>query len=366
MKDTLTIVRADLDSAQARGLLASAAADPLWQHFAAADQARLQVAPAVRAAGPRFDFTHALYYLGGMLAIGAATLFMTEGWRRLGPWGLLLMCVAYIALCVWAARRLDRRDLPVPAGILATLAICLVPLATWAVQHGLGLWPEGGPERYAQYHTLIDWRWLTLELATLAAAAAALWWLRYPFLTMPLAFTLWYLSMDLARLVVAPTEALAWEFYRDFSLLFGLGMTLLGLWVDARSRGPGGSRRDYAFWLLLLGVLTFWGALSARGSDSELAKLAYALINVVFILFGAVIGRRVFAVCGGLGVAMYLGDLSYRLFSDSLMFPFALTAIGLVLVACGIWWQRHETRVHATLLRHAPPALRRWLAAGPG
>jgi hypothetical protein len=331
----------------------------LWRHLVAA--AGTAAAPASGASGPRFSFTHTLYYLGGMLAIGAATLFMTEGWRLMGSWGLLAVCVVYGALCVAGARRLDARGYEIPAGILATLAVCLVPLATWAVQQGLGLWPEGGPERYAQYHTRIDWRWLTLELVTLAAAAVALWALRYPFLTMPVAFTLWYLSMDLARLIVAPDQALAWEFYRDFSLLFGLGMVLLAFWVDARSRGPGGSRRDYAFWLYLLGMLTFWGALTARDSDSELAKAVYALLNVGFVFVGVLLQRRVFTVCGGFGVALYLGHLSARVFKDSLLFPLALTLIGLAVMAAGVWWQRHEAQLQAALRRRLPAALQRWL-----
>jgi hypothetical protein len=178
---------------------------------------------------------------------------------------------------------------------------------------------------------------------------------------MPVAFTLWYLSMDLARLIVAPDQALAWEFYRDFSLLFGLGMVLLAFWVDARSRGPGGSRRDYAFWLYLLGMLTFWGALTARDSDSELAKAVYALLNVGFVFVGVLLQRRVFTVCGGFGVALYLGHLSARVFKDSLLFPLALTLIGLAVMAAGVWWQRHEAQLQAALRRRLPAALQRWL-----
>lgn len=372
--ERIQIHRHDLDQAVALGLLPAPAADPLWQHLAAAAARARQPlpdapAPAPGHEAPRFSFTHLLYYFGGLLAIGAATLFMTEGFQRLGPAGLLAICTVYGALCIGAAGRLDRRRLEIPAGILATLAVCLVPLAAWSLQHLLGLWPEGGPARYAAYHTHIDWRWLTLELATLAAAAVALWRLRYPFLMMPVAMTLWYMSMDLARLIVAPHEAESWAFYRDFSLFFGLAIALFGLWVDARSRASGGSRRDYAFWPYLLGVLTFWSALSMRHSDSEFSKFLYLLLNLGLIGASALLGRRVFAVCGAFGVAFYLGHLSSRVFRDSLLFPLALTLIGLGLVACGIAWQRHEARIQAALRRRLPTALQGWLPpepAGPG
>jgi hypothetical protein len=355
----LTIRRSDLEAATRQQQLPPGTADALWRLLAE----RAGTAPA----DARFSFTHTLYYLGGLLAIGAATLFMTQGFERLGPAALLVIALVYAGVCVWAARALQARALEVPAGILATLAVCLVPLATWALQQVLGLWPEGGTDRYAAYHTRIDWRWLTLELATLVAAAVALWVLRTPFLTMPVAFTLWYLGMDLARLVVpdALAGADAWAFYRDFSMFFGLLMVLLAFWIDQRSRSRDpqapGSRRDYAFWLYLLGMLSFWGALSMRQSDSELAKAAYAALNLGFVVLGAVLQRRVFTVCGAFGVAGYLGYLSARVFEDSLLFPVALTAIGLAVIVAGLWWQRHEQAVQAALWQRLPPALRGWL-----
>lgn len=367
----LTLTRADLEEAGRRGLLPPASVPALWAHLAGLAHSALPAAHATAAAAPagaprheapRFGFTHLLYYFGGLLAIGAATLFMTEGFQRMGPWGLFAIALAYAAACVWAARRLDARGLTIPAGIVATLAVCLVPLAAWAIQHALGLWPEGGSDNVRQYHTHIDWRWLTLELATLAAAAVALWALRTPFLMMPVAITLWYMSMDLARLIVAPgSGSESWAFYRDFSMFFGLCMVLLGFWIDARSRAPGASRSDYAFWLYLLGMLTFWGALSSRRSDSELDKFLYGLLNLGFVFLGALLQRRIFTVCGALGVAFYLGYLSYKVFKDSLLFPLALTLIGFAVIALGIGWQRNEARMQLLLRRHLPGALQRWL-----
>jgi hypothetical protein len=367
--DRLTISLVDLEAAAAAsGRVSADAVPPLWQALVARS-ANIGTPLAPRHESPRFNFTHLLYYFGGLLAIGAATLFMTEAFERLGSWALLAISVGYAAACCAAARWLDAKRLEIPAGILATLAVCLVPLAAWALQHALGMWPEGGPDRYQQYHTHIDWRWLTLEFVTLAAAAVALWWLRYPFLMMPVAFTLWYMSMDLARLIVAPNSGpwqAEWEFYRDFSMFFGLSMVLLGFWIDARSRAPGASQRDYAFWLYLLGMLTFWCALSARRSDRELDKFLYAVLNLGFVFLGAMLQRRVFTICGGLGFAGYLGYLSYKVFKNSLMFPVALTVIGLGVMALGIWWQRNETRIEVALRRHLPRALHRWLPVLPG
>jgi hypothetical protein len=150
-----------------------------------------------------------------------------------------------------------------------------------------------------------------------------------------------------------------WELRKAVSVWFGLSMILLGFWIDLRSRFS----RDYAFWLYLFGVLAFWGGLSLMNSGSELGKLAYCGINVAMVLIGAILGRRVFAVFGGLGIAGYLGHLSWSLFRDSLVFPFALSAIGFAIIWLGVLWQRHEARWAARLRAFVPDVLRELIEA---
>ncbi|WP_382328500.1 hypothetical protein ACFJGX_12655 [Hydrogenophaga sp. UC242_50] len=181
--------------------------------------------------GPAFSFTNTLYYFGGMLAIGAMTLFMTLGWELFGAWGVFVLALGYLTGALLVAGNLLEKGLRTPAGVLATLAVCLVPLAVWAFQSGIGLWPEGGPDSYRDYHRYIDWRWLTLELATLAAAVVLLYRYKLPFMVMPVAVTIWYLSMDVAHMLMQK-DGFDWTFTRDVSLVFGLR--------SLRHRGVGG------------------------------------------------------------------------------------------------------------------------------
>jgi hypothetical protein len=354
---------ADIEFAVQRGAVAPAHAHALWAEWADPGNPRRvhrksQSKPAAISA-PRFDITHTLYYFGGLLAIGAMSLFMNLSWQMLGPWGGGALALGYMVAALRVASYLKAKGLNVPAGILATLAVVLVPLVVWSVQVGLGLWPGGASEAYRDYHHRVDWRFLTLEFATLAAGVVMLWWYRLPFMVMPGAITLWYMSMDMAALLMQ-AQGFDWTFARNFSMLFGMGTCALAVWVDLRCRLADRPeyRQDFAYWLYTLGAIMFWGGLSMHDSSSELAKLGYAAINVVLILWGAMIGRRVFTVLGGLGVAGYLGYLSYRVFKDSLLFPFALTLLGLAVVALGVWWQRREQAIRDTLVDHLPEALR--------
>jgi hypothetical protein len=198
-----------------------------------------------------------------------------------------------------------------------------------------------------------------MEFGTLAVGVVLLWRYRFPFMLMPIAVTLWYMSMDLVPFLLGQEHVYDWEIRKFISAYFGLAMTLVAFWVDLRSRFS----RDYAFWLYLFGVLTFWGGLSLMESGSELGKLGYCGINVAMILLGAVIGRRVFAVFGGLGVAGYLGYLSYQVFKDSMIFPLALSLVGLAIIGLGVLWQRREAQWSARLRGFLPDPLRELIEA---
>lgn len=342
----MRVTRSTLEQAVACGVLSKPQASALW-HFLSQKERDT----------PSFQPAHILYYLGGMVAIGAMTLFMTLGWERFGGGGLLLISLLYCAAALLLTEFfLTRQHLAIPAGITATFAVVMVPLAVYGAQHFLGFWIDGPrASAYRDYHYYIDWRWLIMELATLAAAAAALWRYRLAFLVMPVAVTLWYMSMDLTPFLFGGDAV---EFFSErrklVSTFFGLAMTLLAFVVDMRSY----KSRDFAFWLYLFGVLTFWGGLSSMSSDSELNKLVYCGINLLMIAIGAALARRVFAVFGGLGVAFYLGHLSHTIFKDSLLFPVALTAIGLAIIGAGIYWQRNEAAIGERLRSFLPPDLR--------
>jgi len=356
----LRIEQAQLTESVAAGIITGEQAERLWAFLAARGERLDHPVPR----SPRFTFTNVLYYLGGMLAIGALSLFMTLGFERFGGVAIGFIALAYMIVAWALAQRFESRRLDVPTGIMAALFVVLVPLAVFGLQHALGLWPPGGhAEHYRDYHYYIDWRWATLELVTLVAGVAMLYRYRTPFLVMPIAVTLWYMSMDFAMLLLpagtSPWSAGEWQFRKWFSVVFGLLMLALAFVVDVRSR----LGRDYAFWLYLFGMLAFWGGLSALGSDLLSGKLVYLAINVVLVLVGALLVRRVFTVFGAIGIAIVLSDISWRFFKDSWLFPIALTLIGLAVVYAGIWWSRNEEHLSARLQRLLPSHLRELVAS---
>jgi hypothetical protein len=296
-------------------------------------------------AGPSFDFTHVLYYLGGLIAIGAMTLFMNLGWESFGGWGIFFISLAYAGVGFKLSGHFQQRGYAVPAGICATFVVALTPLAIYGIQQGLGVWPDDSA--YREYHKYIKWHWLYMEFGTLVVGVLIAWKYKYPFLLMPIAVTLWYMSMDIAAMIAGGRPD--FELRALVSLYFGLLNVLLAFWVDVRSR----LTADYAFWLYIFGVMAFWGGMTAQHSDSELNKFIYFCINLLMIGIGVLLVRRVFVVFGAIGGCLYLGHLASHVFRDSWLFPVALTVIGLAIIYLGIVWQRNETaitrKVHSVL-----------------
>jgi hypothetical protein len=94
--------RNSLKDATVDGLISEQQADLLWQFLSEREKDT-----------PSFRFTHILYYLGGLIAIGAMSLFMTLGWERFGGWGLFSISLVYAGAGLWLTSRaglVGRRD----------------------------------------------------------------------------------------------------------------------------------------------------------------------------------------------------------------------------------------------------------------
>lgn len=300
--------------------------------------------------GPSFDFTHVLYYLGGLIAIGAMTLFMNLGWESFGGFGILCISLFYAAIGLKLSSIFDHKGYPVPAGICATFAVTLTPLAIYGLQQAIGIWPDDST--YREYHRYIKWHWLYMELGTLAVGSIIAWKYKYPFLIMPVAVTLWYLTMDITAMISGGD--ISWDLRKLVSMYSGLLMIGLAFWVDIRSR----NKADYAFWIYMFGVIAFWSGLSLQHSDSELSKFIYFCINLLMIGIGVLLIRRIFVVVGALGSCGYLGYLASDVFLDSWLFPITLTATGFVVIYLGILWQKHEATVTEKARKFLPASLR--------
>ncbi|MDR3491982.1 MAG: DUF2157 domain-containing protein [Gammaproteobacteria bacterium] len=316
----------DLQDAIDAKLLTSAQAKKLWSFWEKESKK------------PQFQLSHVMYYFGGMLAISAVTLFVTNAWEQLRGLPLLIISLLLFTLGLSLSKLFLKKDFAIPAGIMCTFSLAVVPLAVYNLQVMMGLLPPPA-HNYSDFHQWINWYWVPMELITLVVGLVMLYFYRFPFLLFPISVTLWYLSMDVFTLLFHLND---YTWRSTFSVYYGLAVIFAAMYMDFKHSN---SKKDYAFWLYLFGACIFWGGLSCLNWHSELSKLMYALINFGMIIASVFVNRRVFAVLGTLGILSYLGHLSFTLFANSLGFPISLVFLGIIIIFTATRWSRMENKL---------------------
>jgi hypothetical protein len=336
----MNIQREDLAWAVQENLIDAATAEALWQRW----QERKRNTP-------QFNFANVAYYFGALIVIFGMFFYLTLAWESLGGGGILALSSLYALIFTLCGRHLwFERNLKIPGGLLTTVAVTMVPLAIYGFQRMLNIWPEGDPGGYQNYHIWVKASWFYMEIGTILGALLALRWIRFPFLTVPIAYTLWYMSMDLTPLLIGETEY-TWDQRCLVSFWFGLITIIVAFLIDRRIRR---SQGDFAFWIYLAGLMAFWGGLTFMNSGSEWERFLYFLINLGLMGVSIVIRRRVFVLFGAMGVIGYLGHLAYSVFANSLLFPIALSAVGVCIIWGGIQYQKYFPQWERAMRRGLP------------
>ncbi|PYL06499.1 MAG: hypothetical protein DME34_08875, partial [Verrucomicrobia bacterium] len=90
----------------------------------------------------------------------------------LGGLGIAVVALCYAAIFLLVGRALwNKPNLRIPGGLLLTIAVCMVPLATYGIERWLGFWPDRDPGAYERFHPLINGSWIVMEIATVVAGA---------------------------------------------------------------------------------------------------------------------------------------------------------------------------------------------------
>ncbi|TMA19941.1 MAG: DUF2157 domain-containing protein [Deltaproteobacteria bacterium] len=340
----MQIEREDLDEAVRQRIVDPQQAAELWTFL------------GERERGPshgRFNGINVAYYLGALIVVAAMGWLMNLGWESFGGAGIFIISALYAVCFVFAGRTLyATSETRIPGGLLYTVAVCMTPLVVYGLERWTGVWMDADPGNYRGFFPWIKGGWFAMEAATVLAGLFALRKVKFPFLVAPIAFVLWFMSMDV---LPALFHASPWngDLMRQVSIVFGLAMLFIAFQVDHRTE------EDYAFWLYLFGMTAFWGAITSMDSHSELARFGYCALNAGFIVASVLLRRRVLLVFGSIGVNLYLGHLAFVVFEHSKLFPFVLTLLGLSIIASAVGYQRNRDRIDGRVASWIPE----WLVA---
>ena len=298
-----------------------------------------------------FEPAHIAYYLGALLIIGAMGWFITNAWDTLSGLTIFAVALAYALAFGTVGVLLYRRPATmIPGGLLSAVAVCMTPLAVYGIERKLGWWPSLDPGGYSNFHPWINGSWVLMEAVTILVAAVFLRYVRFPFITAPAAYALWYMSMDGTDLLFGKQ----WTFHQEcwISVAFGVVMLAVAYFAD------GETERDFSFWFYLFGLLTFTGGLSLLGDGTQIGKAIYCLLHLGLIVLSVILQRRAFLIFGALGVFIYLVDEAEGYFRNSFAFTVVLTLIGIAFIILGILFKKNESLLTARLRPFIPSRVR--------
>ncbi len=303
----------------------------------------------------KFDFSHLLYYLGAMLVILAMSWFFGEAWERFGGKGIFWIGLAYLLIFLLLGVSLwKKKDLKTPGGLFITLAVCMIPLVVYGLQKWSGIWVTDQPGQYRDFFSWIKGGWFLMEITTFIGGCLAFYFFRFPFLTLPIFFTLWFMSMDSVPILFGQTDHID-AIRNKTSLFFGAVLLIIAYVIDLKSE------KDFAFWPYFFGLLTFWGGLSLLESSSGFGKFMYLLMNLGLLLLSILLQRTVFLVFGAIGVLLYLISIFYKYFYNSLGFPIILSLVGVLVIFLGIYYHKNHQKIESSIREFLPRSIKKWL-----
>ncbi len=301
-----------------------------------------------------FNLITIAYYFGGMLILLAYTFFVGLAWEDLGAGSQAAIALGTIG-GLWAiGGGLRRAGYDIGGGLLVFAGTGIVPLGGYTLLKLFGLWPDdSATDSYREFYREIAPAWVTLELISILVTLAVLWRVRFPLLTLPIAFWTWFLSMDLSRWITRSEERDWGNREQAVGLVVGLLTLALG-GVLQRRYGASWSR-----WFYLFGHLAVFFNASALALDDDVGglRLLYPLLFLAFVVLSVRLQERTFLVFGALGCYAYASYLAFEVFDGALGFVFALAAIGLTVVLSAVAYQRFARQaLEEWLGRRRPPA----------
>ena len=228
-------------------------------------------------------------------------------------------------------------------GLLIFLSLSLVPLFVYATQKVLGWWPGNDPGDYANFYSWIKGGWFLIEVCTIFLTLVALYFIRFSLLTMLLYLALWFLSLDFLpfflKSITFSSDPYAHDllFQRITLIIFGL-LAMGTAFILSRKK----STAIFSNWGYFFGVISFWAGITTHDYKTEVGHLVYLLLNISMILLAPFFKKKIFLLFGFIGVLTYLAGLVHRHFSTSAFFPFLLSAIGILVIAIGYYFQKRR------------------------
>lgn len=286
-----------------------------------------------------------LFYTGALIIISGMTWLLGTCWADMDYAALLAISTVYFVVFTLAGVGVTRKlNIALGGNLLFCIAITVVPMIVYSILNLTGVWSG---DKYGDFYIWVRGKWIVLELSTIAVALLFLIKVRFHFIVFLISFCLWYLSMDIVPMIYRENW-IGWFERANISKIFGILMLTAGYLLHLKKK------RDYAFWLYLFGLFTLTFGFSFFYNANFPGFIILLLIHIAMCFVSLFLEEPVFMVFGAIGIGEFLSRMSYKLFKDSMLFPFALTLLGVVIIVIGIIYQKNRRKIEDAINKLIP------------
>jgi hypothetical protein len=249
-------------------------------------------------------------------------------------WGLFSIALLCTILSVGFGQILwNVADYQRVGGVLYVFAVCLTPLTVYAFETATGLWVDtkniSDPTAFRHHQYRAKLCRIAMEISTLVVVVVQIFFLSLPFLAVPIAITLWLLTMDGVSLFydefhITPKQR------ANVSATFGFFLLIAARYLELTTTS------DWSSWSYLLGALALTYGLAWYLNDEEpILQLLLVTSHVALIYFSYSLDRIVLLIFGTLGLIFYYVSSNVQFLkrvvnSRSVVYSHALIAVTLL------------------------------------
>jgi hypothetical protein len=298
---------------------------------------------------PRMDPPNVLWFFGTFaIAFAANGLLSTIPDSHNSVWIFLTALGFFLCFAVVSWFLLQLRWW-VPGGLVATLAVAMVPGIALAFLRLIDVWPENLGDPFTDFS---GWTF-GIALTTALAGLLAFWLTGFSFIFFVVVGAILVASQFLASAFESSPSG---DDRATTALIAGSLLVIVGVFVDAFGR-----RRD-AFWFHALG----WFSVAAglvffavdSGGDPDRGWIPMLIVGALMLIVAGPIRRATWAVYGVLGYyAPILHYLINGLNEDRWPFALLLLAVGLSIFIQGTLLHRYGRGWSERFVRRPPPAV---------
>lgn len=308
----------------------------------------------------KFTLTNFLYYFGAIMIILPLFGYFGIIWDNSAA--LLLFSIICSFIFVLGANHLWAKNNKVPGGLLYVCFVSSIPLIVYAFERMIGILPD--TTNYGSHHSIhIITRcgWIAIELTTIFTGIYVLNKRKFPHIAIPIAWSLWYLFMDIVPILAGNFKEPTWG-QRNFASL-AVSATML-IYAYKCDKNP--DKKDtYSKWFYRFGATILYFAIISciiewiihickiqSFQEFPFGVLWYiiAVLSLIYMFIAIMLQRQVFMLWGALGFLLFLQHLAYVIFKDTpVLFHIIMILSGLAIIYFGVWYSKNHKEVIANL-----------------